>query len=82
MEEKTALETRREEMERAAVSSDGHQRQAAGEQRGKRARKQRHLVFEPDFAEDGKADAEAVDKVAAALGDGEAIDGGGDGRAR
>ena len=44
-----------------------HQRQAAGEQRGERAREERHLVLEPDFAEDRQPDADAVDKIPAAL---------------
>ena len=50
-----------------------HQRQAAGEQRGERARKQSYLVLEPDFAKDGQPHAETVDKVFAALGDREAV---------
>ena len=53
----------------------GHQRQAAGEQRGERASEESDLILEPDFAEDGHPDADAIDKVAAALGDGEAIEG-------
>jgi hypothetical protein len=51
------------------------ERQTAGEQRGEGAREERNLILEPDFAEDGQADAKAIDKVAAALGDGEAIAG-------
>ena len=80
MDVNTALETRREEMERAAVSSDGTSGKPPVSSVESVREKSATWYLSQILPKIGQPHANAIHKIAAALGDGEAVDAAADGQ--